>query len=80
MIVIHGSLSKIEKHIDEVGILTFLRFFEKHPNAKTKFHKFREVEITDLRGSDIFCSHASRIMAVLKRVRTYFNHLTLQRK
>jgi len=61
----------MEKQIDEVGILTFLRFFEKHPSAKTKFSGFSEVKITDLRGSEVFHNHTSRIMATLKRVSTY---------
>jgi hypothetical protein len=52
----------------EVGILTFLRFFDKHPKAKTKFHQFDEVELKDLRGSDVFRNHVSRIIATLKRV------------
>ena len=71
---IQTSLSKIEKNIDEVGILTFLRFFEKNPHAKTKFHQFSEVEIKDLRGSDVFRSHASRIIATLKRVTNMSNN------
>ena len=66
-------MSKMDNQIEEVGILTFLRVFEKHPHARTKFKRFSEVEITDLRGSDIFRVHTTRIMATLKRVREYSN-------
>ena len=65
----------MEEQIDEVGMLTFLRFFEKHPRAKTKFNGFSDVPITDLRGSDMFRNHTSRIMSTLKRVRKFFDQL-----
>ena len=53
----------------EVGILTFQKLFETHPSAKTKFLSFKDMEITDLRGSDMFHNHVSRVMATVKRVR-----------
>ena len=54
----------------EVGILTFQKLFETHPSAKTKFLSFKDMEITDLRGSDMFHNHVSRVMATVKRVRS----------
>ena len=53
----------------EVCILTFQKLFETHPSAKTKFLSFKDMEITDLRGSDMFHNHVSRVMATVKRVR-----------
>ena len=61
----------------EVGILTFQKLFESHPSAKTKFLGFKDLEITDLRGSDMFHNHVSRVMATIKRVRLIFYQLEI---
>ena len=53
----------------EVGIRTFQKLFDSHPSAKTKFLHFKDMEITDLRGSDMFRNHVSRVMGTIKRVR-----------
>ena len=52
----------------EVGILTFQKLFENHPSAKTKFGPFNDMDIADLRGSENFRNHVSRVMATVKRV------------
>ena len=75
--VIQNSFKNIEMKMLEVGILTFQKLFESHPSAKTKFLGFKDLEITDLRGSDMFHNHVSRVMATIKRVRLILYQLRI---
>ena len=68
---LQNSMSKMSKHIEEVGVLTFLRFFEKHPTIHSKHQRFSEMDIKDLRGSELFHNHTSRVMSSVKRVRNF---------
>ena len=65
-------------------MLAFLHLFEAHPEAKTTFKMFEDIETDDLSTNEIFHNHAHRVVAVIKKVVTkidepagYLNYLKI---
>ncbi|KAL3861067.1 hypothetical protein ACJMK2_007153 [Sinanodonta woodiana] len=59
----HGLKEDIEK----VGVITFMRLFETHPEVHDAFLPFRSLSMSDMEQSAILRSHALRVMAMVDK-------------
>ncbi|XP_063703988.1 globin CTT-VI-like [Culicoides brevitarsis] len=52
----------LDRNLYDVGDVMLFKFFEKYPNYKKMFPKFRDTPLNDLKGSRAFRNHAYQIM------------------
>lgn len=50
----------LKDEVKEIGVLTFLHLFDKHPEAKDSFKAFKHMTNEDLKANEIFHNHAHR--------------------
>ena len=68
--MIRASWLLIEQHIEEVGLLAFLQLFKNNVSVQDKFKTFQHNSLDDLGDSKLFQSHVSRVMNVMRKVRS----------
>ena len=58
----------LTNEITEIGMLAFLHLFESTPDAQGSFKEFHSMTKDELKHSEIFRNHASRVTGVIKKV------------
>ncbi|KAK6175298.1 hypothetical protein SNE40_013789 [Patella caerulea] len=73
--ILEKSWSTMRDDISQVGIITFIGFFEANPEVKHMFVSFRSVPIADLRQSSLLRAHALRVMSMVEKCVTRLDEL-----
>lgn len=71
--IIKDSWEVPKKNPTDSGEAILLRFFEKYPHNQQKFHSFKNIPLSSLKGSAGFRSHANRIMVVFQNAMDAFD-------
>ncbi|XP_055889838.1 myoglobin-like [Biomphalaria glabrata] len=65
--IIQQVWSEVRHQIDEVGVETFLRFFNTHPEAMDSFLVFKNMEVVDLETNVQLKEHALKVTSVVDK-------------
>ncbi len=58
----------MEDELDRVGVYSYIQLFENCPKAKNQFPKFKDIPLEELEHNEVFHSHTSRVMMVIRKV------------
>ncbi|RWS29796.1 neuroglobin-like protein [Leptotrombidium deliense] len=67
-LLIENTWKMLVDNISRVGVITFMRLFETHPEVQEVFMPFREIDKNDLKFSKELRAHALRVMGIVQKV------------
>ncbi|XP_067658777.1 neuroglobin-like [Haliotis asinina] len=65
--ILKESWTGLKGDISKVGVITFMKLFETHPDVQDAFLPFRGLSTTDMEQSAILRAHALRVMMTVDK-------------